>query len=212
MPSGSQELFQSLRAQYIGHGFPSPNAWAIPISDETQLFALDELAQEGLVEPLTHDTYKLTEHAVKMILRDIPISPQAEYLLLQLRNEYVKAGFPNHHAWAFSPGAEADMPAFQELSSRGWIEPFTFSLWRLTDAAVSEIISQQPMSQSAQQLFENIRSEYLKAGQPHWRQWMFGTGDSDQAVFDELTTRGILERVSLGAWRLTPYGYRTILG
>ena len=152
-----------------------------------------------------------TRKVYETIVYDPSRGTGAEDLLHQLRSEYVKAGFPNQHAWAFSPGAEADMPAFQELSSRGWIEPFTFSLWRLTDAAVSEIISRQPMSHSAQQLFENIRSEYLKAGQPHYRQWMFGTGDSDQAAFDELTTRGILERISLGAWRLTPDGYRSIL-
>lgn len=210
MQASAQELFRTLRAQYIEHGFPPHHAWTIQISEETDMSVLEELAEEGLVEPFTFGTYKLTDHAVKLIINGIQISPQADYLLTQLKNEYAKAGFPNHHAWAFSAGSDSDLPAFQELYSRGWIEPFTATFWRLTDAAVAEIVNEQPISDHAIQLLNTVRHEYFNAGQPHWRQWVFGAGDSNQTAFDELTTRGILERFSLGTWRLTPYGYQVI--
>lgn len=36
--------------------------------------------------------------------------------------EYVKAGFPNHKVWTFSPNTDEQLAALRELRAHTWIE------------------------------------------------------------------------------------------
>jgi hypothetical protein len=62
-------------------------------------------------------------------------SEKATAMMKGLAELYVKAGFPNHHVWAFSPDGETQDNAFNELKALGLIKAFASGgMCLLTDA------------------------------------------------------------------------------
>lgn len=71
------------------------------------------------------------------------LSDDARRILNWLREEYVKAGHPNHNVWGLSPGQE-DVAAFNELRANQIIKIFEIGLknprWVLTDFGLRKLL------------------------------------------------------------------------
>lgn len=63
------------------------------------------------------------------------LGEDAAKILKWLCAEYVKAGFPNHKVWTFSPNNDEQLAIFRELRAHSWIETMGAGekKWRLTD-------------------------------------------------------------------------------
>lgn len=63
------------------------------------------------------------------------LGEEAAKILKWLCAEYIKAGFPPHKTWNFSPTDDEQLAIFRELRAHSWIEPMGAGekKWRLTD-------------------------------------------------------------------------------
>lgn len=63
------------------------------------------------------------------------LGEEAAEILKWLCAEYIKAGFPNHKVWNFSPNNTEQLAVFRELRAHGWLETMGTGekTWRLTD-------------------------------------------------------------------------------
>jgi hypothetical protein len=140
---------------------------------------------------------------------DRNMTPKAQEILEFLMNEYVKAGYPNHNTWSFSPGSE-DFAAFQELRARGYITPMGAGgkRWLLTEEGVSSILRERPMSRQAEESLAGLKELYVEKGFPNHRVWWFTPNPGQEAAFQELCARGYITPTGAGGkrWLLTDYG------
>jgi hypothetical protein len=142
------------------------------------------------------------------------MSAKATEVWAQIGIKYVKAGYPNHRLWIFSPGQE-DRAAFAELQARGHIRSMGLAekFWRITDNGIGEILMRIAMTPEADAALETLGKEYAQAGYPDHRSWSFGSGEKEKQVFPELWARGFIEPQVTGAraWRFTDGGVQHVL-
>jgi hypothetical protein len=143
------------------------------------------------------------------------MTPRAQKIFESLTNEYIKAGYPRHRTWSFSPGPQENIAVFQELRARGYIETMGMGdeTWRLTDAGVDSILSEIPMSRQAEDSIAGIKKLYTEKGFPRHRSWWFQPSPGEEAAYEELRARGYIETMGMGneTWRLTDYGQADLM-
>lgn len=89
------------------------------------------------------------------------LSEAARNMISQLREEYVKAGHPNHNIWMFRPGPE-DLAAFNELRSNRIIRQCEIGhnpRWRLTDFGLRKIL--RPEGSATHQGEVHVGSKFI---------------------------------------------------
>ena len=76
------------------------------------------------------------------------LSNNAHRVLGWLREEYIKAGYPEHLRWGFAPES-GDVTAFRELGAHGYIKPFTFRDWILTERGLEALVNHEPKGEAS---------------------------------------------------------------
>ncbi|WP_375766889.1 hypothetical protein NR798_35120 [Archangium gephyra] len=138
------------------------------------------------------------------------MTPKAQEILEYLMKEYLKAGYPNHNIWNFSPGSQENFVAFQELHARGYITPMGAGRekWLLTDEGAGSILRESPMSRQAEESLAELKELYVEKGFPNHMAWWFTPRPGQEAAFQELRARGYITLTGAGRerWQLTDYG------
>jgi hypothetical protein len=81
----------------------------------------------------------------------MPLSDDASKTLSWLREEYIKAGYPEHFRWGFAPES-GDEAAFQELAAHGYIKQYTVRKWILTELGLQVLLRPEPEGDAGVQL------------------------------------------------------------
>ncbi len=136
------------------------------------------------------------------------LSEESLVVMRFLMTQFVKARYPNHHAWAFSPATQEQRLVFNELAAHDLITPFTNVMWRLTDVGLGWILENREHSNDdAEDELNEIGVEYIKAGLPPRQTWAF----SELRNAGELQAMGYIEPFAIGSFILTEHGKHTLL-
>ncbi|MBL9004034.1 MAG: hypothetical protein JNJ46_07295 [Myxococcales bacterium] len=120
-----------------------------------------------------------------------------------LAEKYVKAGYPHHNSWAFSPSSDEQV-IFNELKARHYIRQLTIEMCVLTETGLAEIMENVPMSSGARLLLEDLKRQYVAAGYPQRRNWAFAPNeDGEEVAYHELRARGWIEQRTMALYVLS---------
>lgn len=141
MSEEAAELWSNIRTMYIEAQYPNHKVWNFSPSNDEQRGTFRELRARGCIETmgLGEQNWRISDGGLEELLSEVEMSREAIDLLTRIGEMYVKAGHPNHRAWAFSP-EKGEEPQFAELQARGFFEIFTARNSRLTQGGLDWIL------------------------------------------------------------------------
>ena len=141
MSEEAAELWSGIKTKYIEAQYPNHKVWNFSPSNDEQRETFRELRARGYIETMGmgEQNWLISDGGLEEILSDVEMTPEAIDVLTGIGELYVKAGHPNHGAWAVSP-EKGEEPQFAELQARGFIEIFTARNSRLTQDGLDWIL------------------------------------------------------------------------